>query len=75
MGYDDSHLFELCRALYQTAREKGCPVVHVVDLGGGTMCAETADSKILVEDISGCCKWAIKHEVAQMWLEENQDEN
>ena len=65
-----SHEFCICRAAYQNARERGAPVVNLVDLGG-QFAAETADGKVLVESLTGCCKWAMKFEVAQRWLATN----
>ena len=64
-----SHCFEICRATYQVAREAGSPAVNIIDLGGGTFCGETSDGKVLVESIDGCCKWAMKWDIARQWLE------
>jgi hypothetical protein len=63
-----SHEFYICRDLYQNARKRGAPVVHVTNLGG-QFAAETADGKILLERVTGCCKWAMKFEVAHKWLD------
>lgn len=67
-----SHYFEGCRSLYADARKEGSPVVNVFRLYGDQYCAETADGKVLVEDINGCCKWAIKYEIAREWLDNHQ---
>ena len=64
-----SHYFEGCRSIYQGLREAGSPVVNIIDLGCGQFCGETADGKVLVESIDGCCRWAMKVEIAQEWLE------
>ena len=66
-----SHHFEICRATYQVAREEGSPAVNITDLGGGVCCGETTDGKVLREDITGCCKWAMKFEIAQQWLNQH----
>jgi len=69
-----SHMFEICRALYQITRQNGSPPVYVIDLGCGVFCGETKDGVILVEGITNCCKWAMKHEIAQMWLDHQASE-
>lgn len=69
MSHD--HDIAICRCCYASARQSGAPAVNIVDLGGGTFAAETADGKLIVESVSGCCKWAMKFEVAQKWLEKH----
>ena len=64
-----SHHFNICRELYSLVRIKGCPVVHVTDLGCGMFAGETADGEILHEQINGCCKWSIKYELGREWLD------
>lgn len=64
-----SHEFAICRAAYQVARQRGAPAVNLVDLGGQTA-GETADGKILVESVTGCCAWSKKFEIAQRWLKQ-----
>jgi len=64
-----SHFTEQCRAIYQTSREKGAPAVIIRNMGGGFMCGETSDGQVLVEGITGCCKWCMKFKIAQMWHE------
>lgn len=63
-----SHDFALCRALYQQARQAGSPVIHVLATGSDYYVAESADGALLSEGVSGCCKWAMKYDLASQWL-------
>jgi len=63
-----SHQFEICRALYQQAREAGSPAVSLIHLGGDQWAGNTSDGKVLMESSSGCCRWSMKYEVALVWL-------
>lgn len=65
-----SHDWYVCRALYQVQRDKGAPVVSVIDLGAEYF-AETADGKIRSEHELGCCAWAVKYQVAARWIEKH----
>lgn len=63
-----SHHFLICRAIYNTARQHGSPAVYITKLAPNHFCGETAGGDILIEEISGCCKWAIKAKIAEEWL-------
>lgn len=63
------HHFEICRSTYKYARESGSPSVNIADLGNDGFCAETSDGLILNEQVTGCCKWAMKSDTAREWLE------
>lgn len=65
-----SHEFYICRALYAQAREQGAPAVNVIRLCDDLYCAETTDGKLINENVSGCCKWAIKYQMAEDWLKQ-----
>lgn len=62
------HGFEICRCLYQSARQQGAPSVNIISLGPSFNTAETSDGSILKEGITGCCRWAMKYETAIEWL-------
>ena len=68
-----SHNFYICRELYRCVRERGAPVVLIVDFGGGVFCGQTSDGRVLVEVVDGCCRWGMKHEIAKQWLDETID--
>jgi hypothetical protein len=67
---DLSHDFHECRRVYVRARNNGCPSVNIVEFGGGYFAGETSDGSVLVENVSGCCKWAMKYEVVQEWQQQ-----
>lgn len=63
-----SHDYGICRNLYSGARRSGSPVVNILRLSEDCFCGETSDGKVLKEGIKGCCKWAMKFEIAQEWF-------
>jgi hypothetical protein len=71
MAINRSHQFEICRAAYQEERDHGVPAVCISNLGGGFYIAETSDGKARIEGATGCCKWAMKFNCAQKWLDAN----
>lgn len=70
---NDGHQVEICRAAYGASRDRGSPSVVVRNLYDDTYFAETTDGKARLESINkACCVWAIKFEIAQMWLNKHE---
>jgi len=66
-----SHNFEICRELFANARSQGCPTVHIMDFGNDMFVGESSDGKVLNSQMSGCCRWAMKYDIATQWLAEH----
>jgi len=62
-----SHEWDICRALYATARKAGAPAVQITDMGDDFLFAETSDGLASKSEAKGCCRWAMKYEVAEEW--------